>query len=93
MYDADGHVTSAVDRDGRTEDFVYDNDGRLTQQTWYNSSSALVNTQTFLYDQDGNVTGAADANGTYTYDNADRLLNEQEAPFGLSLTYSYDQDG
>jgi YD repeat-containing protein len=93
-YDADGNLTLAVDRDGRSRRMAYDADNREQSETWLNSGGGTVNTQTFAYDQDGNLTGASDASGTYTYtyDPGNRLSTVQE-PFGLSLTYSYDGNG
>ena len=73
---------------------LYDSDGRLLSQTWYNTSDVVVNTESFTYDRDGNTLTAADDNGTYTmtYDALNRLTSAQE-PFGTTLTYTYDADG
>ena len=79
-----------IDADGRTENFSYDKDGRLTGETWV-VSGTTVNTQTFDYDLGGRLTLAAGSStGTIT------LLTTVMPPtqvthagtdvFGLTLT-------
>jgi RHS repeat-associated protein len=90
-YDAASRLTSATDRDGRVISYSYDAINRKIGETWTVSGST-VNTFTFSYDGASNLLGAANSAGVYTmnYDTLNRMTAVQE-PFGLSLTYAYDQ--
>ena len=45
---------------------LYDPDGRLVSETWYNAQDKVVNTESFTYDADGNMLTAQNDSGTYT---------------------------
>ena len=62
-----GLLTSTTDALGRVEDFLYDGQDRLTQQTWYQAGGTIVYDRlTATYDANGNMLTAANSAGTYT---------------------------
>src|SRR5581483_6545403 len=64
---------------GRTRAYTYDPAGRLTQ------AIEGAATRNYSYDADSNrCSTASTCNGTYSYDNADRLV---ASPFATSYTY------
>jgi RHS repeat-associated protein len=90
-FDGASRLTSVTDRDGRVISYSYDAINRKIGETWTVSGST-VNTFTFSYDGASNLLGAANSPGVYTlgYDSLNRMTAVQE-PFGLSLTYAFDQ--
>jgi len=88
-YDADGRRVSLTDGTG-TSTFVYDNLGRLINQT--NGAGA---TSSYTYDPAGNVTQITYPNGktvSRTYDADNRLIDVTDW-LGNTTTFAYDGDG
>ena len=72
--------------------YAYDG-GRLTTETQYNADGSVNDVLTWTYDADGNMLTATDNAGTVTmtYD-GNRLVTRTD-PFGLTITYGYDDAG
>ena len=89
-YDADHHITKLTDpRNNAVVNNVYDNEGRVTQQT-----NALGKVLSLDYSTPGQ-TAYTDANGgvtTYFYDSNLRITKVKDALNGETLT-SYDSAG
>ncbi|WP_307679891.1 RHS repeat-associated core domain-containing protein [Streptomyces sp. V4I2] len=91
-YDANGHLTGAVELAGTTDarpsgtvvyDGAYDQPGSITD--------ALGHTTTFAYDADGNLTKTTDPEGretAYTYNSAGQLETVTDTSHAVT-TYSY----
>ena len=99
-YDRDGNLASTTDRDGRVIDYTYDNLNRETGEAWYTSTArtTLSETLSYTYDAANNLLTAdiTDGTNTYdytmTYDKQNRVVSAAE-PFGVSLTFGYDNVG
>ncbi len=100
--DADGRRVQVVEATGRTVNYTYDNDGRLTQEKITNDPSGDNWTYTYTYDLAGNRLSLND-NGpnndslSYTYD-ADGRLSDVSGTTGtngdsIDTTYTYDANG
>ncbi|MCS7015985.1 MAG: hypothetical protein NZM42_07705 [Gemmatales bacterium] len=89
-YTNDGCLASRTDRSGRVINFAYDSQGRLITQTWLSPDGSVVDTLTYSYDADGRLLSASNYVGTYMlYETYSRLISVTN-PFGITLTYSYD---
>jgi YD repeat-containing protein len=91
-YDDAGNLLSTTDALGRVQTYSYDGN-RVVNSTWYNRDGTIANVLVYTYDADGNLLQASSFAGTYTmtYD-GNRLLTRTD-PSGLTLTYSYDDNG
>ncbi len=100
--DADGRRVQVVEASGRTVNYTYDNDGRLTQEKITNDPSGDNWTYTYTYDLAGNRLSLND-NGpnndslSYTYD-ADGRLTDVSGTTGTNgdstdTSYTYDANG
>ncbi len=91
-YDAAANLLTTVDADGRKIVNTYDGN-QLTGATWYNADGSVNNVFSYTYDADGELLTATDDAGavTMTYDGG-RLMTRTD-PFGMTLTYGYDQAG
>ncbi|MFF2821307.1 RHS repeat-associated core domain-containing protein, partial [Kitasatospora cineracea] len=78
-----------------TENFTYDDAGRLTSgcPVTPNFTGCTAGTLTYTYDKVGNRLTQTDAYGTttYTYDDADQLTSSKGN--SVTTTYTYDNDG
>jgi YD repeat-containing protein len=81
-----------LDGDGRTISSSYAGN-ELVSQTWYNSSSSMVNTLSWTYDDDGNVLTAASFAGTDTKTYLGNQVASEITATGVTLTYGYDENG
>jgi YD repeat-containing protein len=74
-------------------DFGYDYADRRTSETW-TTGGATVQTQTFDYDLLDRMTSATDPDGTttMTYDALGQTVGVS-GPWGVDLTFGYDQAG
>src|SRR5205085_1302706 len=93
-YDDDGNVTGVLDRDGRWRQMAYDDEGRLLTEMWKDANGTVTDTRNFTYNEDGQLLTASNSAGSYsfTYDDAGFLTGETQ-PFGVSRTFTNDQDG
>ncbi len=82
VYNGAGELTRVTDRNGRVREFVYDSDGRRTQELWCgvgvppaSPCSNPLRTISYGYDADGRLTSASDPDSqyTFTYDADDRV--------------------
>ena len=91
VYDADDRLTSVLDRNSRTRVYLYDAANRVRNEGWTSSQGQFTSLRSFAYDQSGNLTLAMDENSLYSmsYDALERVTSALE-PFGLSLSYQYD---
>ncbi len=100
--DADGRRVQVVEASGRTVNYTYDYDGRLTQEKITNDPAGNNWTYTYTYDLAGNRLSLND-NGpnfdslSYTYD-ADGRLTDVSGTTGVNgdstdTTYTYDANG
>ncbi|MDW8224358.1 MAG: putative Ig domain-containing protein, partial [Gemmatales bacterium] len=92
-YTDDGHLASRTDPLGRVINFAYDDQGRLISQTWLSPDGSVVDTLTYSYDADGRLLSASNHVGTYTLHWTDNRLTIITNPFGIMLTFSYDDAG
>jgi RHS repeat-associated protein len=79
-YDARNWLTSATYPDGRTEQFEYDPVGNRTKRT-----DSVHGVTTYSYGAGNRLL--SDSNGTYSYDNAGRLI--AQTLNGQSRSYQY----
>jgi RHS repeat-associated protein len=79
-YDARNWLTSATYPDGRTEQFEYDPVGNRTKRT-----DSVHGVSTYSYGAGNRLL--SDSNGTYSYDNAGRLI--AQTLNGQSRSYEY----
>ena len=96
-YNTQGQLVSELNRNGQLTTYVYDTNGNLITETEYagaTTSTTVVDTLFWTYNADGTVATAGNNNGTYTYtyDDQGRVIGVTE-PFGVSLTFGYDQYG
>jgi RHS repeat-associated protein len=86
MYPATGGVSENTT-------YSYDRDENLLGETWFQGGS-VTNIETFAYDNAENMTLAENNAGAYTmtYDADDRVCAVQE-PYGLALSFTYDDAG
>jgi len=89
-YDLHGNLTSVTDPNGNVTSYIYDDFGRMIQQT-----SPVTGTTLYDYDAAGNLSSTTVANGTTTartYDPLSRVLTTLSANTTASeqVTWSYD---
>ena len=97
VYDPAGNVATYKNRTGAVQTFSYDIRNRLTNFTWSDQTSS----QSTVYDAASRKTQItnADAVINFAYDNANRLLTQEEWSIALNdnvhrtVTYTYDADG
>ncbi len=105
-YDADGQLTSVVLPTGETITYQYDavgnrtavsDNGATTKYTSDNTNEyTSVGSATYGYDPNGNLTmttGGPGGTTTYTYDDENRLIEEQTPADGDTWTFQYDALG
>jgi RHS repeat-associated protein len=96
VYNGAGELTQVTDRNGRVRQFVYDSDGRRTQEKWLDGGGNVIRTIGYGYDADGRLisSGDADFQYTFTYDADDRLstISNSGTPNmpAVTLTNTYD---
>ena len=101
VHDIQGLLVEQTDRNGRVQEFEYDESGRIWAEFWYESTAAAdagtdaQNSTFWGYEEDtGNLLYVDDRYSciTYTYDERDRVLTEtvwsEQAPTTI-LTYDY----
>ena len=82
--------SGAIAADGSSIVLGYDSANRVTQQLWYNTAGAGVNTQLMTYDSAGHLLTAGDINGTYSFSyDGDYRVTQVAEPFGVTLNYAY----
>lgn len=91
QYDSQtGDVSRFTDARGNSRDYIYDNDGKLTQATWGDGSDLQ-----FEYDLQGNLTAQTNRRGEETQITRDvlgRVTNVSDSSAG-EVDYSYDARG
>ena len=99
-YDGDGNVTSVVYPNGTTETYTYNVSGKVLASTdtrgtvttnTYDKYGYLISTETKrakTAEEEENGTEVESILVTYQYDEAGRLIKQEEG--GVSLTYTYD---
>jgi YD repeat-containing protein len=98
VYDANGNVIRATDRDGRVTTYAYDGLNEKIQEQWLNGSTVL-RTLSYAYDAAGNLTSTSDpsASYTYAYDSLNRPTSVTTTLPGLApsvtLVSQYDNSG
>ncbi|MEN5360693.1 RHS repeat-associated core domain-containing protein [Luteimonas sp. TWI382] len=90
-YDSAGRYQELQRANGVKLTFTYDPGGRLVERRSYAPDGSLELTDTFEWDDGNRLSqwGTQGANGTRTYDNANRLLNESVTIDGVTLTRQY----
>jgi RHS repeat-associated protein len=96
-YNAKNELVSELNRNDELTTYAYYDDGSLETETEYagaTTSTTVVDTLSWTYNADGTVATAGNDNGTYTftYDDQGRVIGVEE-PFGVTLTFGYDQYG
>jgi len=88
-YDQAGNPMSEISPNGKTKIFQYDNENRLSEIIYPDSSKVA-----YSFDGNGNLTRMTDPTGVtiYTYDELDRLTSSTDS-FGKTVGYSYDLVG
>ena len=91
-YDSAGNILARTDANGSTTGYTYDNDNRLTDITYHDSSQV-----TFTYNVNGDLVSMTDAAGTTTYTYSfiagrNRLISKTD-PYGKTIQYGYDTMG
>ncbi|MEY2519513.1 MAG: hypothetical protein QOF24_1272 [Verrucomicrobiota bacterium] len=92
-YDQNKNVLSRRSIGGKTQTFSYDGRNRLTNMRW---DSGVPDWADFGYDLAGRLTNANNGSASITrrYDDAGRLLTEEQNVYGLGArTVSYGSDG
>ena len=93
-YDTENNITDIIDALHRDTNFSYNNFGSLAQVTFPGSPPPIEN---LYYDDAGNLSQLTDRinqggnSFLYTYDNMNRLKEEDTPGFSNVITYSYDQ--
>jgi RHS repeat-associated protein len=85
-YDAVGNRVKAIDRNGRTRSFQYDELNRIVEETWVGGGKTFA----FGYDAVGNLLSESDGATahSYVYD----ALNRLTADVTRNLQYEYEYD-
>jgi RHS repeat-associated protein len=88
-YDGAGNIISEKSPNNQTKTFVYDNENRLIQIHYPDSSQVI-----YSYNNNGNLTSMTDPTGTtsYVYDELDRLTSSTDS-FNKQVQYGYDITG
>jgi RHS repeat-associated protein len=86
-YDAVGNRVKAIDRNGRTRSFQYDELNRIVEETWIGGGKTFA----FGYDAVGNLLSESDGvtAHSYVYDALNRLTADTTG--NLLYEYEYDQ--
>ena len=90
-YDSAGRFQELQRANGFKLTFTYDPGGRLVERRSHLPDGSLELTDTFEWDDGNRLSqwGTQGANGTRTYDNANRLLSESVTIDGVTLTRQY----
>ena len=94
-YNGQDQLVSETNANGLINTYSYDDAGNLTEEVWYESDgTTVVDTLDWSYNSAGQLLSASNSNGTYnyTYNLAGQLIAVSE-PFGVSLSFGYDQYG
>ena len=89
-----GNMLTQQDAKGNTISFRYNVLNKLIEKVSPVSEGNSSNTESFNYNGDGTLKTSVDRNGnttTYTYDIHGRLVKKSVG--GISITYSYDENG
>lgn len=86
-YDANGRLTSIVDKNNNTLTYGYDANNRLTSIT--DASGRTINLSYNANGKLASITDFANRTTTYAYDGDGNLISETN-PAGYKTTYSYD---
>ena len=94
-YNGHDQLASQTNANGLINTYSYDSSGDLTQEVWYASNgTTVIDTLNWSYNAAGQLLSAGNGNGTYdyTYNAAGQVIAVSE-PFGVSLSFGYDQYG
>ena len=67
VYDGDNNIVQTTDADGQKITDSYTDLNQVSQEKWYNSTPALVNTLDYTWDNLGNLLDASDDYSSYTF--------------------------